>query len=149
MTSVHPLSRHPLLVALLSLAAMLPMHAVGAGSAAPRVVYHIDDTARAIPAIRNVTNHLKAVPTIKIVVVALGQGVDFLLNDAKDDRGNPYEPMIDDLILAGVEFRVCNNTLVGRQIDKGRLHPDAALVESGVAEITRLQLSEGYAYLKP
>lgn len=116
---------------------------------APRVVYHVDDTARAIPAIRNITNHLKAVPTIKIVVVTLGQGVDFLLKDAKDERGNPYEPMIDDLVLAGVEFRVCNNTLVARQIYKGRLHPDVVIVESGVAEITRLQWSENYAYLKP
>lgn len=115
----------------------------------PRVVYHLDDTARAIPAIRNITHHLKAVPNVRIVVVALGQGVDFLLKDTKDDRGNPYEPMIDDLVLAGVEFRICNNTLVARQIDKARVHPDVVVVESGVAEITRLQFSEGYAYLKP
>lgn len=151
MKSTHQLVRRALLAGLLSVAAMLPMHAVGAdaATAVPSVVYHIDDTARAIPAIRNIANHLKAIPNIKIVVVALGQGVDFLLKNAKDDRGNPYEPMIDDLVLAGVEFRVCNNTLVARQIDKGRLHPEVAIVESGVAEITRLQLSEGYAYLKP
>lgn len=118
-------------------------------AAATRVVYHIDDSARAVPAIRNMTNHLKADPGVKIVVVALGQGVDFLLKDAKDERGNPYEPMIDDLMLAGVEFRVCNNTLVSRQIERSRVHPDADLVESGVAEIIRLQFSEGFAYLKP
>ena len=151
MKSVRPLCPRALPVVLLWLAVMLQTPAIGASDAAalPRVVYHIDDTARALPAIRNVTNHLKAVPTVKIVVVTLGQGVDFLLKEAKDDRGNPYEPMIDDLILAGVEFRVCNNTLVGRQIDKARLHPDTTIVESGVAEITRLQLSDGYAYLKP
>ena len=151
MKSAHRLIRRSLLAGLLSLAATLPMHVMSADPAAvaPRVVYHVDDTARAIPAIRNITNHLKAVPTIKIVVVTLGQGVDFLLKDAKDERGNPYEPMIDDLVLAGVEFRVCNNTLVARQIDKGRLHPDVVIVESGVAEITRLQWSENYAYLKP
>jgi intracellular sulfur oxidation DsrE/DsrF family protein len=147
-------TRRTLLVGLYGLVlsvAVLPS-TVGAGDAAaptPRVVYHIDDAARALPAIRNITNHLKAVPNTKIVVVTLGLGVDFLLKDAKDDRGNPYEPMIDDLVLAGVEFRVCNNTLVARQIDKARVHPDAVHVESGVAEITRLQLSEGYAYLKP
>lgn len=147
-------TRRALLVGLYGLVlsvSVLP-GAVGAGDAAaptPRVVYHIDDTGRAIPAIRNITNHLKAVPNTKIVVVTLGLGVDFLLKDAKDDRGNPYEPMIDDLLLAGVEFRVCNNTLVARQIDKARVHPDVTVVESGVAEITRLQLSEGYAYLKP
>lgn len=118
-------------------------------AAAPRVVYHIDDSARAIPALRNMTNHLKADPGVKIVVVALGQGVDFLLKDAKDQHGNPYEPMIDDLILAGVEFRVCNNTLTARQIDRARVHPDARVVESGAAEIASLQFSEGYAYFKP
>lgn len=118
-------------------------------AAAPRVVYHIDDTARAIPAIRNITNHLKATPNVRIVVVALGDGVDFMLKDAKDDRGNPYEPMIDDLVLAGVEFEICNNTLVARKIDKARVHPDIGVVESGAAEITRLQFSEGYAYFKP
>ncbi len=117
--------------------------------AVPRVVYHIDDSARAIGAIRNINNHLKAVPKVKIVVVALGLGVDFLLKDAKDDRGNPYETMVDDLVLAGVEFRVCNNTLIARQIDRARVHPDATIVGSGVAEITRLQFSEGFAYLKP
>lgn len=144
------LTRRAFLALLLSFALMHPAHVARAdGAAVPHVVYHIDETARAIPAIRNITNHLKAVPTTKIVVVALGDGVDFLLKDAKDDRGNPYEPMIDDLVLAGVDFRVCNNTLVARQIDKGRIHPDASIVQSGVAEVARLQLSEGYAYLKP
>lgn len=142
--------RRRALAALLSMVSMVPMQAVAADApAVPHVVYHIDDTGRAIPAIRNITNHLKAVPNTKIVVVTLGLGVDVLLKDAKDDRGNPYEPMIDDLLLAGVQFRVCNNTLVARQIEKGRVHPDVTVVESGVAEITRLQLSEGYAYLKP
>ncbi len=143
--------RRGMFAGLLALAPMLPMPAYTAGSTAELsgVVYHIDGAAQALPAIRNISNHLKAVPTLTVVVVALAQGVDFLLKDAKDDRGNPYEPMIDDLLMAGVEFRVCNNTLVGRQIDKRRLHPDVAIVESGVAEITRLQLSEGYAYIKP
>lgn len=141
-------------LAALSMALAIPLAMSGEPAAAnaastQRVVYHLDDTARAIPAIRNITNHLKAVPKVRIVVVALGPGVDFLLKDAKDDRGNPYEPMIDDLVLAGVEFRVCNNTLLGRQIDRARVHADAIVVESGVAEIARLQFSDGYAYLKP
>lgn len=132
----------------LALWSFSPSTAAEAGRA-PRVVYHLDDSARAIAAIRNLTNHLKAAPGVKIVVVALGPGVDFLLRDAKDERGNPYEPMIDDLVMAGVEFRVCNNTLTARHIDPARVHPDATLVESGAAEITRLQYAEGYAYFKP
>lgn len=143
-------NRRIVLAALLLLPMALPVEALSAEAGrVHHVVYHIDDTARAVPAIRNIGNHLKAAPNTRIVVVALGLGVDFLLQDAKDERGNPYEPMIDDLMLAGVEFRACNNTLVSRQIDKARLHPDVAIVESGVAEITRLQLTDGYAYLKP
>lgn len=118
-------------------------------AAAVKVVYHVDDSARAIGALRSITNHLKAAPNTKIVVVTLADGVDFLVNGAKDPRGNPYEPMIDDLVSVGVEFKACNNTLVARRIEKGQLHPDVSVVESGVAEITRLQAEEGYAYLKP
>lgn len=145
-----PMLRRRLLLALMTLTlGLATMPAIGGPDPAPKVVYHLDDTARATNAFRNIANHLKAAPKVKIVVVALGQGVDFMLKDAKDDRGNPYEPMIDDLVLAGVEFRVCNNTLAARQIDRARLHPEAGLVESGVAEIARLQFAEHYAYLKP
>lgn len=114
-----------------------------------KVVYHMDDSSHASGAMRSMTNQLKAMPGTKIVVVTLADGVDFLLNGSKDARGNPYEPMIDDLVALGVEFRACNNTLVGRQIDKSRLHPEATVVDSGVAEISRLQVLEGFAYLKP
>lgn len=114
-----------------------------------RVVYHLDDSSRAIGAVRNITNHLRAAPDTRIVVVALGHGIDFMLDGAKDDRGNPYEPMIDDLSFAGVEFRICSNTLDSRQIDAATVHPEVRPVESGVAEIARLQLAEGFAYIKP
>lgn len=114
-----------------------------------RVVYHIDDSQRAIPAIRNMENHLRAAPSARIVVVALGGGIDFLLRGAKDSRGNPYEPMVDDLMMAGVQFRLCQNTLAARQIDASSVLDEVRIVPSGVAEIARLQFEEGYAYLKP
>lgn len=124
--------------------------AVAAEAGGPvKVVYHIDDAGRATGAMRMMSNHLKAIPSAKIVVVALADGIEFMLSGAKDSRGNPYEPMIDDLILQGVEFRACNNTLTARQIDRSRLHPDVAVVDSGVAEISRLQAFQGFVYLKP
>lgn len=138
---------------LMSICLLLPTaYAGGAGSpdqGGTKVVYHIDDTARAIPAIRNITNHLKAAPDTKIVVIALGHGIDFMLEGAKDDRGNPFEPMIDDLSFSGVSFRICRNTLEGRQIDADQVHPEVRPVQSGVAEIARLQQAEDYAYIKP
>jgi intracellular sulfur oxidation DsrE/DsrF family protein len=135
------------------LIALPGMLVAGAATAEPgatiKVVYHMDDSSRATGAMRSMANQLKAMPNTKIVVVALADGVDFLLTGAKDPRGNPYEPMIDDLVMQGVEFRACNNTLVARKIERSRLHADVAVVDSGVAEISRLQATEGFAYVKP
>jgi intracellular sulfur oxidation DsrE/DsrF family protein len=134
------------------LLALLAFATLGA-AAAPReekVVYHITDADRATPALNNIRNHLKASPNVKIVVVAHGAGIDFLLEGAKNHNGNPYDATVEELATHHkVEFRVCNNTLEARHIDKGKVIPEASIVPSGVAEVTRLQLQEGYAYLKP
>jgi hypothetical protein len=128
----------------------LPAAAADTATAARRtVVYHIDDSQRAIPMIRSVGNHRRADADIRIIVVALSAGVDFLVEGAADDRGNTYDALVDPLMLEGVEFRVCGNTLKGRQIDAARLLPDVTVVPSGVAEIARLQIEEGAAYIKP
>ena len=113
------------------------------------VVYHIDDVARAIPMIRNIGNHRKADKDIRIIVVALGKGVDFLVDGAMDDRGNTYDALVDTLMMQGVEFRVCNNTLEARHIDVKSLLPEVKVVPSGVAEVARLQIEEHAAYIKP
>jgi intracellular sulfur oxidation DsrE/DsrF family protein len=128
----------------------LPAAAADTATAARRtVVYHIDDSERAIPMIRSVGNHRRADADIRIIVVALAAGVDFLVEGAADDRGNTYDALVDPLMLEGVEFRVCGNTLKGRQIDAASLLPDVTVVPSGVAEIARLQIEEGAAYIKP
>jgi intracellular sulfur oxidation DsrE/DsrF family protein len=128
----------------------LPAAAADTATAARRtVVYHIDDSQRAIPMIRSVGNHRRADADIRIIVVALSAGVDFLVEGAADDRGNTYDALVDPLMLEGVEFRVCGNTLTGRQIDAAKLLPDVSVVPSGVAEIARLQIEEGAAYIKP
>lgn len=114
-----------------------------------KVVYHITDSNIASLALRNVRNHLDQSPKAKIVVVAIGAGVDFLLDGAQDKNGNPYEIAVQDLAAKKVEFRVCNNTLISRNIDKSKLLPETSLVPSGVAEVSRLQIYEGYAYIKP
>jgi intracellular sulfur oxidation DsrE/DsrF family protein len=124
-----------------------------AGHAADRtqekVVYHVNDSAVARTALRNVQNHITANPEAKIVVVTHGKGIDFLLNDAKDEKGEPYEPQVAGLKDKGVDFRVCRNTLAGRKLDDKAVIMDATVVPSGVAEIGRLQAKEGYVYLKP
>ncbi|MGE4072363.1 MAG: DsrE family protein [Lysobacterales bacterium] len=123
--------------------------AEGSTEAKRTVVYHLDDSKQAIAMLRNINNHHAADPTIHIVVVALGAGVDFLLDGHADDRGNSYDALVDPLMLEGVEFRVCGNTLKSRSIDAASLLPDVQIVPSGVAEIARLQIAEGAAYIKP
>jgi len=115
-----------------------------------KVVYHITtglDTVAA--AMSNIQNHLSADPNVKIVVVTNGPGIDFLIGDAKDSKGREFSGVVSDLASQGVEFKVCNNTLVTRNLDPDSLLMETKLVPSGVAEAARLQIKEAYAYLKP
>lgn len=115
-----------------------------------KVLYHINDSVVAKAALGNVRNHLSATEDkAKIVVVTHGPGVDFLLEGAQDKNGNPYDIAVEELMARGVDFRVCNNTLKARKIDPKTVLQGAKIVPSGVAEIGRLQSSEGYVYLKP
>jgi len=129
---------------LLFLTLGLPATADAAG-----VVYHIDDSSRATGALRNVTNHRKAYQDLPITVVALAHGVEFLVDGAKDPRGNGYSAMVETLVMAGVGFIACGNTMNAMDISADELSLGVESVPSGVAEIGRLQLEEDYAYIKP
>ena len=114
-----------------------------------KVVYHVNDAANATAAIRNINNHLEVNPKVKIVVVTHAQGVDFLMDGKKDGNGNPYNIPVEELKARGVQFDVCEITLRNRKLDRKLFIPEVTFVPSGVAEITRLQQREGYAYLRP
>jgi uncharacterized protein len=115
-----------------------------------KVVYHLNEgLEQAVRAMTNIRNHLSADPTAKIVVVAHGRGVDFLLKEARTPNGSPFSTDVDELALRGVEFRVCRFTLERRGIEPSNVVSDAKLVASGVAEVARLQSLEHYAYLRP
>ena len=114
------------------------------------VVYHLNEgLAQAQRAIGNIRNHLAAAPSTKIVVVTHGKGIDFLLEGARNDKGQEFEAAVADLVGRGVQFRVCNNTLVGRDIPKEKVIMEAKIVPSGVAEVARLQAQEHFVYLRP
>lgn len=118
-------------------------------AAETRTVYHINDSAVATAALNNVKNQMSADKDAKIVVVTHGKGIDFLLDGAADANGNPYNIKVEELMAAGVDFRVCNNTLMSRKIDPSKVIPGAKIVPSGVAELAKLQAKEGYVYVKP
>jgi uncharacterized protein len=115
-----------------------------------KVVYQFSEgLEQASRGLRNIMNHLEAEPTVKIVAVGFGPGIDFMLDGAKDKNGAAYDVTIADLSMKGVEFRACNNTLKSRSIDASKVDQDVKVVPAGVAEIARLQAREGFVYLKP
>lgn len=115
-----------------------------------KTVYHMSEgIPQASRGLNNIRNHLSADPKAKIVVVAHGLGIDFLLQGATNQMEQPFAGAIADLANKGVEFRVCNNTLVSRKLDASNVVLEAKIVPSGVAEVARLQAKEGYVYLKP
>jgi uncharacterized protein len=116
------------------------------------VVYHVDDAeAQATKALRNIRNHLDVAGDTKIVLVAHANGVDFLLEGARDRR-NPnidYAALVSALKARGVRFEVCEITLRNRGLRKDQFSMDADFTPSGVARIGQLQSRERYAYIKP
>lgn len=123
--------------------------AATAALAQDKVVYHVSDTdSQALGALRNVRNHLDTDPTAKITVVAHAQGVDFLMEGAKDKNGSPYAGPVSALKSRGVTFEVCEITLKNRNLKKDQFIQEADFTPSGVVRITKLQL-QGYAYIRP
>mgnify|MGYP001246024653 CR=1 FL=1 len=118
-------------------------------SAQDRVVYHVADTAgQALGGLRNVGNHLDTDPSAQITVVTHAQGVDFLMHDAKDRNGNPYEITVQQLVKRGVRFEICEITLKNRNLKKEQFIEEAKFTPSGVVRLAKLQ-KEGYAYIRP
>lgn len=117
-----------------------------------KVVYHIDNAdMQATKGLRNVRNHLDVAPDTKIVVVTHAEGVDFLMEGAKDKK-NPnieYGALVSALKARGVRFEVCEITLTNRNLKKDAFSLDAEFTPSGVVRIGQLQTREGYAYIKP
>jgi intracellular sulfur oxidation DsrE/DsrF family protein len=117
-----------------------------------KVVYHIDDfETQATKGLRNIRNHIDTAPDTKVVVVTHANGVDFLMEGAKDKK-NPnidYGALVSALKARGVKFEVCEITLRNRSLKRDQFSMDAEFTPSGVARIGQLQSREGFAYIKP
>ena len=134
--------RRYLLALVLSLTASLAL-------AQDKVVYHIDNAAaQATKGLRNVRNHLDVAPDTRIVVVTHAEGIDFLMEGAKDASGNLYAAPVSALKSRGVVFEVCEITLKNRSLKKDQFIQEADFTPSGVVRLAKLQL-QGYAYIRP
>ena len=120
-----------------------------AAAAQDKVVYHIDDAAtQALKGLRNIRNHLDTEPTTKITVVTHANGVDFLMEGAKDANGSPFAGLVSALVARGVKVEVCEITLKNRNLQREQFIQEAEFTPSGVVRIAKLQLA-GQAYIKP
>jgi len=138
--------RYQVCAAALAVCLMLPCTPVAAQD---KVVYHFDNTAaQGLKGLRNIRNHLDTDPTAKITVVAHAEGVDFLMEGAKDSNGSLFAGPVAALVARGVRFEICEITLRNRNLKREAFLQEADFTPSGVVRVTRLQ-KEGHAYIKP
>ncbi len=148
------------LLAMLAIAVLAMAATFGTAEASERygtqkAVYHINGTGGEeskvyLGALRNIQNHLNAVgaENMELRVVLHGNGVN-LLGEALANE--TLQARVVELKGQGVVFNVCNNTLVGRDINPETDLFDVwedDIVPSGVAELSYLQ-QQGYTYVKP
>ena len=144
MTSTTTL-RGALAASALSVAALWSSMAL----AQDRVAYHIDDAAaQGLKGLRNIRNHLDTDPSARITVVTHANGVDFLLEGAKDANGSAFAGPVAALVARGVKFEVCEITLRNRNLKREQFIQEAEFTPSGVVRLTKLQVA-GHAYIKP
>ncbi len=119
--------------------------------AAPiRVVYHLDtDLKGTTTALHQAGNQLAADPTTKIVIVAIGPSVRFMVKGSNTAGGYPFALMVQDLEDKGVRIEACGNTMATLKIKPEQLDDGIVVVPSGMAELARLQAREGYVYIRP
>ena len=144
------------LLVILSAAILLiagPLAAQDSGYDTQKVVYHINSDGQSGTSYRaamgNIQNHITAVGSdnIEVEVVMHGDGLGLLVEAKEDDA---LQTRIGGLKSQNVRFRICANTLKGRDIALNDLYDawDEDVVPSGVAELSKLQQS-GYTYIKP
>ena len=133
------------------LTALILVGTASLAMAQDKVVYHIDQAAtQGLKGLRNIRNHLDVAPDTKIIVVTHAEGVDMLMEGAKEEKSKTeYAPLVAALKARGVRFEICEITLKNRNLKKDQFILDADYTPSGVVRIAQLQAREHYAYIKP
>jgi len=143
------------LISVLGLLAFAAGPAVAADDAytSQKVVYHVnfggdEDNWKYMATLRNIQNHINAVGKDKLDmrVVMNGNGLRMLQNATED---KDLAQRISNLKGQGVSFKVCANTMEGRDISLDDLYDawEDDIVPSGVAEVAKLQ-QDGFALVK-
>lgn len=135
----------------LAIIAVTMLSSISYAAGPTEVVYHIDDAdTQGIKGLRNIRNHLDVSPTTKIIVVTHANGVDIMMEGAKDKKnGIEYAPLVGALKSRGVRFEVCEITLKNRNLKKDQFTLDTDFTPSGVVRIADLQFQNHFAYIRP
>jgi intracellular sulfur oxidation DsrE/DsrF family protein len=78
----------------------------------------------------------------EVAVIAHGNGIGMV-----QTSNAPQAERMKKLMNDGVKFVACENTLKRKKISKDEIMPGVGFVDSGVAEVVRLQ-ADGWAYIK-
>lgn len=108
-----------------------------------RTVVHLNDAdpTKIQAVLQNVTNLYTALgPDLQVELVAHGPGIAVATE--------PVGELLPGLLEAGLQVRVCQNTLTARGLTPDRIHPEATVVPSGMAHLV-IRQSEGWSYLHP
>ena len=111
------------------------------------VVFHIDEEARWEQLLNNLEYYAANDGSeSKIVVVINGAAVrSFNGFDVHPEHGKRMLKLHE----AGVQFRICGNSLFNRQIPEENIPSDVVtIVPQGITEIVERQ-GQGFAYIKP
>lgn len=134
-----------LAVAALGVAGAAPAQTSVPGEAIKVVLQVSEGTKQAKLALYMAKRDLDLDPRTQVVIVAYGEGVQFLQSDTLfSDEG----PKVAALAERGVVFKVCENSLRAGNLVRRDLLPRVEVVPSGTLEIARLQRA-GYAYIRP
>jgi len=136
------------LTILAAMVLFVPMTAFSADPEAPGIVFHVDSDQKMNRVLRQIARHQAGNPTVPARVILIAEGVRPAMEGAVDANGGDYSAQMEQLLMSGVRIFACENTLNSFNLSKDDLALGIETVPSGVAELGRLQVSEGWGYLK-
>lgn len=127
---------------------MIALPAFSADTVPSGVAFHIDSDEHMNRALRQISRHLEAHPSVPIRVILIANGVNPSLDGATDPNGGLYSAQMEQLLAQGVRIFACENTLSSFNKTPDDLTFGIETVPSGIAELGRLQFELGFAYIK-
>lgn len=112
------------------------------------VVFHLDSDEHMNRALRQVARQVDHMPGVEVRLVLIASSVKAAVEGATDPHGGVYSAQMEQLLAAGVRIFACETTMMAYNIAAESLSFGVETVPSGIVEITRLQLTNDYAYLK-